>query len=185
MTPTSDRPLDGQAAVVTGAARGIGLAIAERLAADGAALVMADLDATGVAAAADQLAADVGRPGAVLGLGADCSVRADVERVIADCLDRFGRLDVFVANAGIGVQVPVLETSDDIWERTMAINLRGVFLGVQLAGGRALPSAPFEASLVSGASRHFLVYDNYDVLLAYNCAHAYALSVAMLAERIG
>jgi membrane-bound lytic murein transglycosylase B len=38
---------------------------------------------------------------------------------------------------------------------------------------------------VSGAARHFLVYDNYDVLLAYNCAHAYALSVALLSERIG
>jgi membrane-bound lytic murein transglycosylase B len=57
-------------------------------------------------------------------------------------------------------------------------------LGVTLPGGRRLPSADVEASLVSGASRHFLVYDNYDVLLAYNCAHAYALSVALLADQI-
>jgi membrane-bound lytic murein transglycosylase B len=57
--------------------------------------------------------------------------------------------------------------------------------GVRLPGGASLPEAPIEASLVSGASRHFLVYDNYDALLGYNCAHAYALSVALLAERIG
>jgi len=58
-------------------------------------------------------------------------------------------------------------------------------LGVRLPGGHALPAADLDASLVSGATRHFLVYDNYDVLLAYNCAHAYALSVALLSERIG
>jgi membrane-bound lytic murein transglycosylase B len=58
-------------------------------------------------------------------------------------------------------------------------------LGVKVPGGGSLPSAPFEASLVSGASRHFLVYDNYDVILGYNCAHAYALSVAILADRLG
>jgi membrane-bound lytic murein transglycosylase B len=58
-------------------------------------------------------------------------------------------------------------------------------LCIRLPGGHALPAAPLDASLVSGATRHFLVYDNYDVLLAYNCAHAYALSVALLSERIG
>ena len=57
-------------------------------------------------------------------------------------------------------------------------------LGVRLPGGQALPSADQHASLVSGSSRHFLVYENYDALLEYNCAHAYALSVALLAERI-
>jgi membrane-bound lytic murein transglycosylase B len=57
-------------------------------------------------------------------------------------------------------------------------------LGVRLPGGRALPKADFSASLVSGSRRHFLVYENYDALLSYNCAHAYALSVALLAERI-
>jgi membrane-bound lytic murein transglycosylase B len=57
-------------------------------------------------------------------------------------------------------------------------------LGVRLPGGRSLPSANQQASMVSGASRHFLVYENYDVLLDYNCAHAYALSVALLSERL-
>jgi membrane-bound lytic murein transglycosylase B len=57
-------------------------------------------------------------------------------------------------------------------------------LGVRLPGGRPLPRADSSAFLVSGSSRHFLVSDNYDALLAYNCAHAYALSVALLADRI-
>jgi membrane-bound lytic murein transglycosylase B len=58
-------------------------------------------------------------------------------------------------------------------------------LGVGLPNGRALPEGTQNASLVSGSTRHFLVYDNYGVLLGYNCAHAYALSVALLADRIG
>lgn len=57
-------------------------------------------------------------------------------------------------------------------------------LGLNAAGGGALPAADIQASLVSGATRHFLVYDNYDVILSYNCAHAYALSVALLSERL-
>jgi len=58
-------------------------------------------------------------------------------------------------------------------------------LGVRLANSRPLPKSELDASLVSGAKRHFLVYRNYDALLEYNCAHAYALSVALLADRIG
>ncbi len=57
-------------------------------------------------------------------------------------------------------------------------------LGVRRPGGGALPVADFPGSLVSGSHRHFLVYGNYDVLLDYNCAHAYAVSVGLLAERI-
>ena len=57
-------------------------------------------------------------------------------------------------------------------------------LGVRLPGGRPLPRASFHASLVTGSSRCFLLYANYDALLAYNCSHAYALSVALLADRI-
>jgi membrane-bound lytic murein transglycosylase B len=58
-------------------------------------------------------------------------------------------------------------------------------MGVRLPGGGALPTADQRASLVSGRSRHFLVYDNYDAILEYNCAHAYAISVALLADAIG
>jgi membrane-bound lytic murein transglycosylase B len=57
-------------------------------------------------------------------------------------------------------------------------------MGVRQLDGSDLPKAAFEASLVSGSSRHFLVYRNYDVLLDYNCAHAYALSVALLSDRV-
>lgn len=57
-------------------------------------------------------------------------------------------------------------------------------LGVRLTDGAALPKTNLTASLVSGSSRHFLVYDNYDALLEYNCAHAYAIAVALLADRI-
>lgn len=57
-------------------------------------------------------------------------------------------------------------------------------MGVRLTDGHALPSADQNASLVSGSSRHFLVYENYDALLEYNCAHAYALSVALLADAV-
>jgi membrane-bound lytic murein transglycosylase B len=57
-------------------------------------------------------------------------------------------------------------------------------LGVRLTNGAALPKTEFTASLVSGSARHFLVYDNYDALLEYNCAHSYAIAVALLSDRI-
>ena len=58
-------------------------------------------------------------------------------------------------------------------------------LGVRAQNGAPLPKADINAALVSGATRHFLVYGNYDALLSYNCAHAYAVSVALLADRLG
>jgi membrane-bound lytic murein transglycosylase B len=57
-------------------------------------------------------------------------------------------------------------------------------LGVALAGGAPLPKSDLQASLVSGSTRHFLVYSNYDALLDYNCAHSYAISVALLGDAI-
>jgi membrane-bound lytic murein transglycosylase B len=57
-------------------------------------------------------------------------------------------------------------------------------MGVRLTSGASLPNTDFNASLVSGTSRHFLVYDNYEALLEYNCAHSYAISVALLSDRL-
>jgi membrane-bound lytic murein transglycosylase B len=58
-------------------------------------------------------------------------------------------------------------------------------LGVRLPGNKPLPKADLAASLLTAGSRCFLVYGNYDAILGYNCAHAYAVSVGMLADRIG
>ena len=57
-------------------------------------------------------------------------------------------------------------------------------LGVRLTNGATLPKTELTASLVSGSSRYFLVYDNYDALLEYNCSNTYAIAVALLSDRI-
>ena len=111
--------LDGRVAIVTGAAQGIGKAIADKLAEEGASVVVADVNAAGAEAAA---------PGGGVGMGVDVSSETDVERMVADTLGQFGRLDVLVNNAAI---VP-FTAWDDIdfaeWRRIMSVNLDGTFL---------------------------------------------------------
>lgn len=114
--------MQGRVAIVTGAARGIGAAIAERLAADGATVAVADVDE----AAANDQAARMG--GAAFGLGVDVtdfeSARAMVEAVVG----RAGHLDILVNNAGIsGLSVPLADYPLDEWRRVLSIDLDGVF----------------------------------------------------------
>jgi len=80
------------------------------------------------------------------------------------------RRDVCRASRDMTVTLPIKE-----WKK----------LGVRLASGRALPENPADAAMVSGATKHYLVYGNYDALLGYNCSHSYAVSVGVLADRIG
>jgi len=160
--------VEGRVAIVTGAGRGIGYAIAERLVTDGASVVVVDLDEQNARAAANRLTEEAGRHRAAIGLGADCAVRAEAARVIARCLEQFGRMDIFVANAGIGLTVPLLDTTDEQWDRTMEINLRGVFLGVQLAG-RAMREGGGGRIVATASTNAFWMETN---LAAYDASKA-------------
>jgi meso-butanediol dehydrogenase/(S,S)-butanediol dehydrogenase/diacetyl reductase len=116
-----------QVAVVTGAARGIGLAIARKFLASGDAVALLDIDATTLATTTANLAA----PDEVLSIVCDVSEPAEVEAAIAQVDRRFGRLDALVNNAGIAVFKPILETTVEDWTRVLATNLTGPFLCTQ------------------------------------------------------
>jgi 3-oxoacyl-[acyl-carrier protein] reductase len=124
------RRLEGAVAVVTGAAHGIGTAYARRLAAEGAAVVLADLDGE----AAEKTAAEFEAAGlTAVGIHTDVSDATKVDELVRAVTDRFGRIDVLVNNAAMFSVVPMsregFETlSQDEWDRMMSVNLRGVWL---------------------------------------------------------
>ncbi len=153
--------LAGKVAVVTGAARGIGRAIAERLAQDGASVVASDIDEPGAQAVAEAIRAAGGTAAAIR---ADVAAEGDPAQLVAQTVERFGRLDVMVANAGIIQIKPILELTAADWDRTFAVNVRGVFLSVQAAarqlvaqgqGGRLLATASIAAKRGSPFQAHY------------------------------
>jgi glucose 1-dehydrogenase len=123
--------LTGKVAVVTGGNSGIGKAIALALAAQGATIVIdwvADEQAT--EALEDQVRALGDK---VLGVEADVSNVADLQRLIASAVTAFGRIDVMVNNAGVETRTSVLDTTESQYDRVLAINLKSAFFGTQLA----------------------------------------------------
>lgn len=116
--------LHGKVAIVTGAARGIGFAIARRLAREGALLLIADVNGPGAAEAAAALATADGTTAAV---GANITDERDRQRVVAAALERWQRIDVLVNNAGILPRVSLLEVTPEIWRRTMDVDLDAAF----------------------------------------------------------
>jgi len=117
--------LANKVAIVTGAAQGIGLGIARVFVAEGADVVLADVNDTVGAAAAQELAD--GRAQAAY-IHADVAREDDVQRLITATVTRYGRLDVVVNNAGIVAVQTVEQSSVDDWDRVMAINVRSIFL---------------------------------------------------------
>jgi NAD(P)-dependent dehydrogenase (short-subunit alcohol dehydrogenase family) len=112
--------LSGRHVVVTGAAGGIGRALANRFHAAGANVVAADLDAAGVADTAAALAAQ--RPGSAVGVGADIGTEYGNVELIRAAEDAFGQIDLFFANAGVGMGSDPMSTPEDVWETTFNIN---------------------------------------------------------------
>jgi 3-oxoacyl-[acyl-carrier protein] reductase len=116
--------LQGRVALVTGGSRGIGAAVAQALASAGAALAVCARNGEAAAATA---AAIVAQGGQAFGAAADVSRAADAERVVAGCVERFGRLDILVNNAGITRDGLVLRMKDEDWSDVLAVNLNGAF----------------------------------------------------------
>ncbi len=117
--------LAGKACLVTGATRGIGRAIAEALAAAGADVVISARTSSDVERVAADLDAD--STGQVVGIAADVSRPEDCSRLIQETADVFGRLDVLVNNAGVGILTSIEDLSVEDWETQIHTNLRGVF----------------------------------------------------------
>jgi 3-oxoacyl-[acyl-carrier protein] reductase len=122
----TQRHLDGKVAIVTGASRGIGRAIAERFAAEGARITVnhrsGTMDAEAVAVGIKALGGDA------IVVRADVSQAGGAQRLVAATMERFGRIDILVNNAGIMVAKGVFETSEDEWDRTIDVNLKGPYL---------------------------------------------------------
>lgn len=118
-------PLEGKIAIVTGAARGIGRACAERLARDGAKVVLADVDEkAGEKADAELKDADLD----VMFLECDVSERLDTRNLIAATLEAHGRIDILVNNAGVLDSAPFLSLDEDEFDRVLRTNLKGAFM---------------------------------------------------------
>jgi NAD(P)-dependent dehydrogenase (short-subunit alcohol dehydrogenase family) len=120
----------GQGVVVTGAAQGIGSAVAAAFAAEGAGVVMLDVDRERVEAAAERISPTGDNVAAVVG---DVSRREDVRRAVELVAERFGQLDVAAQVAGIADFAPFLEFGDDLWNRILDVNLRGTLYLLQEA----------------------------------------------------
>jgi NAD(P)-dependent dehydrogenase (short-subunit alcohol dehydrogenase family) len=126
----------GQTAVVTGAGRGMGRAVALALAKEGAAVVVAEVDR----ASADQVVGEIeaagGRARAVT---VDVSSVEDVRRLFKETVDAFGGLDILVNNAGIGIPKPLVDYTEQDWDRQLGVNLKGMFFATQEAAKLMIP----------------------------------------------
>jgi meso-butanediol dehydrogenase/(S,S)-butanediol dehydrogenase/diacetyl reductase len=128
---------DKKVAVITGAARGIGLSIARAFIDGGYRVALVDIDGAQLQAAA---ATGLGAADTVLAIECDVSIPAQADAAVRQVEARFGRIDSLVNNAGIAVFKPLLETTFEEWERVIAVNLSGPFLWTQLCAPVMLKS---------------------------------------------
>jgi glucose 1-dehydrogenase len=125
--------LDGKVAVVTGAASGIGKAISRKFADEGAKVIVADIVADPVEGGERTVDLINAANGVAEFRNVDVSSWADIDDVVSYAVERYGALDIMVNNAAIFTDCALLETSEEDWQRTMAVNVTGVFFGCKRA----------------------------------------------------
>lgn len=124
----------GKVAIITGAARGIGLAVASRFVSEGASVMICDVLSEAGHAAAHQLS----KSGTSAFIEADLGDSNNISTVVEATMQRFGRIDILVCNAGIAAATPFLDVQEDEFDRTMLINVKSTFLMCQAAAKRML-----------------------------------------------
>ncbi|MGF1651794.1 MAG: bifunctional aldolase/short-chain dehydrogenase [Actinomycetales bacterium] len=173
------KPLATRVALVTGGASGIGAATARRLAGAGACVVVADLDAGGAAAAARE----IGGPDVAAGVAADVRDAGDVARAVAETVLAFGGLDLVVNNAGLSVSKPLLDTTEEDWDRQHDVMAKGSFL-VSREAARVMIAQGMGGDVVYVVSKNAVVAGPSNV--AYGAAKAdQAHQVRLLAAELG
>jgi meso-butanediol dehydrogenase / (S,S)-butanediol dehydrogenase / diacetyl reductase len=132
----------GRVVLITGAAGGIGAATARRLAADGANLILSDVDGAAVRKLAEELKQEA--------MPADVTRAADIDAMIGAAYRRWGRLDVLFNNAGVIRVEPMLDVTEAEWDRVLDVNLRAVFFVLQAAARKMREQAPMPGSELRG-----------------------------------
>ncbi|BAL24609.1 SDR family NAD(P)-dependent oxidoreductase [Azoarcus sp. KH32C] len=125
--------LQGKVCIVTGAARGIGAAVAESFLREGGRVLMTDIDTAALDAAATRIRSQPGSGGALVTAVQDVADEACWQDIVSQAVREWGRVDVLVNNAGYGMLKPVTEITLDEWRRMMAVNCESVFLGIKHA----------------------------------------------------
>jgi len=155
--------LSGKVAVITGSARGIGRACAERFLADGCKVVISDVDGAGLAKTEGEL----GRSTDLRAVACDVAKRADVDRLVATAVKEFGRIDIMVNNAGVARNQDFLDITEKDFDEIIGINLKGAFFGVQAAARQMV---------AQGGGGVIINMSSVNALLAIPALATYAIS---------
>ena len=155
--------LENKVAIITGGASGMGRAMCERFGQEGAVVVVGDLDLAG----AEEVAAGIQRDGGrATALPVDVTAKGQVDELVRQTVEAHGRLDIIMNNAGYGQAKPFLDIGEEEWDQMQAVNVKGVFFGMQAAarqmiaqgdGGRILSTASIAGRRGNPVTAHYNV----------------------------